>query len=71
MTLTIILAITTILSALCTLAFVVMYVALYDENDDMPCKGAKEIREKCSNYAVYSAWAFVASLVSLILKLIF
>lgn len=66
-----ILIITTIFSALCTLLFVIMYVTLYDENDNVPYKSAKEIMEKCSNYAVYSALAFVASLVSLILKLIF
>lgn len=71
MILTMILIITTIFSALCTLLFVIIYVTLYDENDNVPCKSAKEIMEKCSNYAVYSALAFVASLLSLILKLIF
>lgn len=71
MILTMILIITTIFSALCTLLFVIMYVTLYDENDNVPCRSAKEIMEKCSNYAAYSALAFVASLVSLILKLIF
>lgn len=71
MILTMILIITTIFSAQCALLFVIMYVTLYDENDNVPCKSAKEIMEKCSNYAVYSALAFVASLVLLILKLIF
>ena len=71
MILTMILIITTIFSALCTLLFVIMYVTLYGENDNVPCKSAKEIMEECSNYAVYSALTFVASLVLLILKLIF